>query len=243
MGLPNRNAFGLPFRSNSNQQRSFGVRTLAPQTVKGLKAYARAHAATLNDLILTALYRAMFAASSAEAGKAFSIQVPIDLRRSLPQGKEQHICNLSGGLFPAVAFNPGESFEATLAEVQTTMNHWKSGQPGLTGAMLMELAFVLGYAKGKAQVQQMTAPHGNHVAPLLLSNLGILDASRLVFGDLKIEDAYELGPVMLNNGLMLTASTYNDRLVLGMGYCRSNIPAELVEGLVEAVSCELEGRI
>jgi NRPS condensation-like uncharacterized protein len=243
MGLPHRAAFSLPFHSLRNDERSFSLRTLEPERVRTLKAYGKSHGATLNDLILTAFYRALFAGANPQAGQAYSIQVPIDLRRSLPEGQEQHICNLSGGLFPAVTFTPGEHFEDTLATVQAAMKRWKSGQPGLTGAMLMELAFVLGYAKGKAQVLRMTAPNGDHVSPLLMSNLGMLDASRLVFGALLIETAYELGPVMLNHGLMLTASTYNDRLVLGMGTCRSNLSAEIVEGLLEAVSCELEGRI
>jgi NRPS condensation-like uncharacterized protein len=240
LNLPHQSRFTLPFNGNRNDGQSFAVRTLAPETVRSLKAYGIAHGATLNDLMLAAFYRALGAACNPAAGKAYSIQVPIDLRRSLPEGKEQLISNLSGGLFPAVAMEPGETFSETLASVKSAMARWKSGQPGLTGAMLMELAFALGYAKGKAQVQRLTTAQGTDLSPLLLSNLGVLDVNRLRFGNVKIESAYELGPIMLNHGLMLTASTWADRLTLGMGYCQGNLAAEIMEGLVEAVKCELE---
>ena len=240
LSLPHQNRFTLPYNENRNDGQSYAVRILTPGEVRSLKAYGKTHGATLNDLILAAFFRALSKACNATPGKAYSIQVPIDLRHSLPEGKEQRICNLSGGLFPAVTLQAGETFEETLASVKSTMAHWKSNQPGLTGAMIMELAFALGYAKGKAQVQRIASAHGKDVSPLLLSNLGVLDANRLDFGLLKIESAYELGPIMLNNGLMLTASTYADHLTLGMGYCRGNLAAEIVEGLVEAVKCELD---
>ncbi|MCE1254315.1 MAG: hypothetical protein LWX83_12305 [Anaerolineae bacterium] len=73
----------------------------------------------------------------------------------------------------------------------------------------------------------------------MLSNFGLLDKNRLIFAGASIDDAFELGPVMFKHGLMLTASTYNDRLTLASGYCRDYINSAVIEGLLQQVVDEL----
>ena len=81
----------------------------------------------------------------------------------------------------------------------------------------------------------MATSSGNHLNPLLLSNLGLLDEKQMMFGSLQIRQAFELGPVMLEHGLMLTASTYRERMTLAMGYCRNNLPKNVIEQMVNSV--------
>ncbi len=231
--------FSLPFVGATGAERGFALRQMAAQDFRALKSFAREHHATINDLILTALYRAMFSQGNPPANTPLPVQVSIDLRHFLPKGKEQPICNLSGALYPALTCTPGETLEQTLEKVKAQMGRWKSRQPGLTGAMLIELAMLQGYAKAKAMIGRMTAPRSNRVTPLLLSNFGLLDAKRLAFDDLKIDGAFVLGPVMFGHGLMLTASTYAGQMTLAMGYCRGNIQQKSVEALLEQVAQEL----
>jgi NRPS condensation-like uncharacterized protein len=231
--------FSLPFVGVEGTGRNFTIRHLSVEDSRALKGYARVHQVTLNDLVLTALYRAMFSHGNPPADLPLPVQVSIDLRHFLPQGKKQPICNLSGALYPALIYTQGETLEQTLVKVHAQMEGWKSRQPGLTGAMLIELAMLQGYAKAKQMLSRMTTIRSNRVTPLLLSNFGLLDAKRLVFGDLKIDQAFVLGPVMLGHGLMLTASTYIDQLTLAMGYCMGNIEQKQVEALLEQVQQEL----
>jgi NRPS condensation-like uncharacterized protein len=127
----------------------------------------------------------------------------------------------------------------TLTRVQEKMAWWKSRQPGLTGVLLIELAMSQGYMKAKQMFSRFTNAQSQQVNPLLLSNFGLLDSKRLVFGALQIKDAFELGPVMLGHGLMLTASTCTGKLTLAMGYCREMLSSEVVEKLVQMVMDEL----
>jgi NRPS condensation-like uncharacterized protein len=234
--------FSLPFIGTERSGRGFAMRQVSEADFQALKGFAREQGATINDLILTALYRTMFTRGNPPENTPLPVQVSIDLRHFLPEGKQQRICNLSGALYPAVTYTPGESYAQTLSNVQAQMARWKSRQPGLTGMMLIELAMLQGYAKAKALLGKMTAIRSNRVTPLLLSNFGQLDARRLVFGSLKIQEAYVLGPIMFGHSLMLTASTYAGRMRLAMGYCQGSIEKETVEGLLEQVYQELVGK-
>jgi NRPS condensation-like uncharacterized protein len=238
LGLPPM-PFSLPFIGVEGNQRSFAVRKIAPDGFQALKGFAKQHRATINDLILTALYRTMFSQGNPPADMPLPVQVSLDLRPLLPRGKEQPICNLSGALYPAVVYHPGETFEQTLAGVQSEMSRLKTGQPGLTGAMLIEMAMLQGFAKAKAMIGSMTRVRSNRITPLLLSNFGLLDAKRLAFGSLEIAEAYMLGPVMFGHGVMLTASTFAGQMTLAIGYCQGCIASETIEGLLEQVRQEL----
>ncbi len=231
--------FSLPFIGVEGNQRSFAVRKIAPDGFQALKSFAKQYGATINDLILTALYRTMFSQGNPPADMPLPVQVSLDLRPLLPRGKEQPICNLSGALYPAVVYHSGETFEQTLAGVQSEMSRLKTGQPGLTGAMLIEMAMLQGFAKAKAMIGSMTRVRSNRITPLLLSNFGLLDAKRLAFGSLEIAEAYMLGPVMFGHGVMLTASTFAGQMTLAIGYCQGCIASETIEGLLDQVRQEL----
>jgi NRPS condensation-like uncharacterized protein len=238
LGLPPM-PFSLPFAGAESNQRRFAVRKIAPKDFQALKGYAKQHGATINDLILTALYRTMFSQGNPPADMPLPVQVSLDLRPLLPRGKEEPICNLSGALYPAIVYHPGETFEQTLAGVQAEMSRLKANQPGLTGAILIEMAMLQGFAKAKTMIGSMTRVRSNRVTPLLLSNFGLLDEKRLAFGSLEIADAFMLGPVMFGHGVMLTASTIGGQMTLAIGYCQSNIASETIEGLLQQVRMEL----
>ncbi|MEA4907231.1 MAG: hypothetical protein VB089_06420 [Anaerolineaceae bacterium] len=239
-GLPAMH-FELPFVGEASQGRGFTLRRLSPADFRVLKAYAHAHGATLNDLLLAALYRAMFAQGNPPQDTPLPMQVSIDLRRYLPRGQEQPICNLSSALYPALRYTPGQTFEHTLADVVAHMGRWKARRPGLTGAMLIQLAVLPGFARAKATIGRLTATSSCRVAPLLLSNFGLLDEERLAFGRLPVRQAWMLGPVMFGHGLMLTASTYAGQMTLAMGTCAGSIAPQTVEGLLDRVWQELAG--
>jgi NRPS condensation-like uncharacterized protein len=235
--------FALPFKHQDTSGRQFVIRQIGPAAFKALKDDSKKHQATINDLILTAYYRALGKMGNPPADMPLPIQVSIDLRHFLPKERPQDICNLSGALFPAIYYQAGEDFEQTLLRVQEKMIWWKSRLPGLTGPMLIELVMVQGYQKAKEMLAKMTSGMSQKANPVLLSNFGILEQDRLVFGGLKIREAYELGPVMFGHGLMLTASTYQGQLTLAMGFCEGLIPRENMENMVQMVADELLNRV
>ncbi|MCE1254314.1 MAG: hypothetical protein LWX83_12300 [Anaerolineae bacterium] len=142
--------FELPFVHETGAGSAFALRQIKPEIFKAIKEYGKLNQATLNDLILTAYYRSLCLNGNPPLNTPLPVQVSIDLRHFLPAGHTQRICNLSGGLFPAITFTPGETFQETLKKVQEKMAHWKSRQPGLTGAIIMELAMLQGFKNHSA---------------------------------------------------------------------------------------------
>ncbi len=231
--------FSLPFCGNQSTGRTFGLRRIAPQRLRALKAFGKAHGATLNDLLLAAFYRALVALANPTPGAPLPIQVPIDMRAFLSADQPQTICNLSSGLFPAPLLSADDDYETVRGKGVEEMARWKSRRPGLTGAILMELAMAGGYRRAQAHFNQIL-PSNNKVSPLLLSNLGILDAARLCFGSAVVTDAFALTPVMLGHGMLLGVSTYRDTLTLSLGYCRGLLAKETIDGLLDKIMDELE---
>jgi len=231
--------FRLSFTSCDNRDQNFSIRNVSPEQFQALKMFAKSKGATINDLILTAFFRALMSQTTFPEESKLSLQLSVDLRQYLPKGHTQLICNLSSALFPSIVYQPEESFEQTLIQVKNSVSHWKSREPGLTGAMLIELALIGGYRKAKKMIGGMATSTGNQINPLLLSNFGVIDENRLTFGSLQILQAFELGPVMFGHGLMLTASTYRNQMTLAFGYCESNLSRNEIENLIEQVNDEL----
>jgi NRPS condensation-like uncharacterized protein len=231
--------FTLPFIGKQSTDRTFGVRRIQPDELRSLKTYARSQSATINDVLLSALYRAMVNLGNPPDGQPLPIQVSIDLRRYLLDVKERAICNLSGALFPAPVLNPQDTFEQTLTKVSAEMLKFKSNQPGLGSAILVDLVMGRGFAKGKELLSKATSGWSGKINPLLSSNFGILDPKQLSFGSVQLADAWMYSPIMFGHGLMLGTSTFNDRMTLTIGYCQGMLARQTIEGLLDAIVHEL----
>ena len=64
------------------------TRRLARARTAAIRDYGRAHGATLNDLVLTALYRCLFRLLDLRPGGELTIPVMVDMRRYLADGDE-----------------------------------------------------------------------------------------------------------------------------------------------------------
>ncbi len=98
-------------------ERLHAFSTISKAQFKIIKQFATDKKATINNLLLTALYRTFFAINNTTTDKPMILQVSIDLRRYLPNNKAEAICNLSGAIYIALERKNGENFEGTLARV------------------------------------------------------------------------------------------------------------------------------
>ncbi len=183
-----------------------------------IKGYAKRSQATVNDVLLAALFRVLFDLNNTVEGKPMLTQVSIDLRRYLPDQKAEAVCNLSGALYISIERRLGETFERSLNRVSELMRKLKEGYPGVESAAGLEYLFNQGFA-GMEKYMMQSAELGKkyHVTFPLLSNFGVIDHYN--FGDLKILKGYISSPIMYYPGFMLGASTCNGTLTLSIGYC------------------------
>lgn len=206
---------------------------------KAIKAFAKEKGVTINTLLLTAFYRSMFEILKPEIGEKMEVYVTTDLRKFIPEGKKQDICNLSSMMTPRIERIDGEPFEKTLRRVDENMTALKKEDGGLPAAITMEAIGVIDYSHCLQVLQggRQQAVESKKSSPLL-SNVGVI--APLKFGEGYAEEAYIITPSLFAPGFMLGVSSYNDVLTLVASFYEPSTSKEDVEKLFSIIKEELE---
>lgn len=238
----------FPWEQSGSNIACMSVRRLSSGYFESISKYAKSRGATINDVILTAFYRAMQAMGQPIYGLPMEIPVTVNLRRYLPDHKTQAIRNFSGSVTTRLAMSIDEPFSKTLRRVTNMMEEVKNGYPGLQSAIGLErlekisfkdtLAYYLAAIDAKKTQSSCPLYFGDKCVPTL-SNLGYLSKSLIKFGNKTVIDAFVLPPVVRAPGILIMANTYNSVLTLAMGYYKSTVSKENVEKLLGKIRDEL----
>lgn len=237
-----RPTWGVPRVGEDTGRRRYAVGTIGPDLFQTLRVRGREAGATVNDVVLTGLYRALFEALAPAPGRPMAVNVSVDQRRYLAPGDPMPpLSNLSSVETALVSCVACEDFEVTLARVREETERLKRGAPGLGSAVLLEYACRLqGAAAFRTTVAEPMARGREHgVSFPFLSNFGVLDPGRLVFAGAPADRAIVFGPAGHPPFVMLGASSFADTLALTMGWAEGEADPALVEGIVRHVSREL----
>jgi NRPS condensation-like uncharacterized protein len=202
----------------------------------------------MNDMILTAYYRAMLKTGQPVYGVPMGINVTVDLRRYLPDHKTEAIRNFSGSVNTWLTMVEDEAFEDTLSRVNYMMKEVKNGCPGLQSAIGLErlekirfkdtLAYYQATSRLGRKMPRNPAFFGNRCVPAL-SNLGIISEELIEFDNSTVTDYYIIPPVVSAPGILLVANTYNNVLTLATGFFEATVPYEDVQKLLDNIKNEL----
>jgi NRPS condensation-like uncharacterized protein len=233
-GFP-RPTWTLHQKAGSEPLHSF--RVIPQAQFEAIKKYAKDKKATVNDVLLTALYRTLFAINETGEGKPMVMQVSIDLRRYLPEHRAEAVCNLSGALYVALERKLDEPFDGTLERVCGSIRKLKGDYPGLESATGLEYLFSQGSAYMEKYMADSAAQGKKYnVTFPLLSNFGVLD--KYHFGELEMVKGYITSPVMYPPGFMLGATTFNGEMTFSIGYCGQE-NSEQISGFINTYVEEL----
>ncbi len=241
-------AFGWPSSGDDISGHRISYRRLPPQRMTALRSFGRSNDATLNDVLLAAFYRALIALFDPPIGSPLPLQVPIDLRRYLPEGRAAAICNLSGGLFPAIDRHSGEGFPKTLTRVTAAMAGQKADHPGIGSALFMENVFRQPFDQAVAAlIGLLAASATSGRSHPYLSNLGTLEwphadgdlSAPQLFGDAEVKDAFLLGPVLYPPASMVAFSSFVGTLTITMGYPDQAVDGTMAERFLDMLLDEL----
>jgi NRPS condensation-like uncharacterized protein len=237
--------WGFPVtRPGDTSGRTFSIRLIGSALFREIVTYGREHRATINDTLLAAFCRGCFALKAADDGVPLKVMVPVDLRRYIPSGRAEAVCNLSSAVFPVVASVPDEPFRDTLDRVKERMASYKSGYPGLGSAFFMDLAIRMGGARRvltmARDIRERCIKSGK-TSPML-SNFGIIDHKLLDFGHVAVTGAHGIGPVLFGPGFMLAVTGFADTLTLSAGFCSGCVSTEKVEALLDHMVMDLSTR-
>ena len=231
----------FPWSPIQSDRTHISVCSLPDGLLDDMTNYSKVMNATINDLILTAFYRAMSKTGQPVYDEHMEIPLTIDLRRYLPNHKTEVIRNFSGSEFTKLSLVPDESFIETLSRVTPMMNVIKNNIPGLQSAIGLERIEKMAFNETLAyyrMVSQWPNTCGDKCAPVL-SNLGHITKSLIEFGKTAVTEAYIVPPVVRAPGFLLMVSTYNGIITLSAGIYEASIPQETIHALLNNIKDEL----
>jgi NRPS condensation-like uncharacterized protein len=220
--------------------RVFAARILGPEQSKALREYARGTGVTPNDVLLAALFRALWRSLDFPLDTPQAIWVPMDFRPCLPSGRTEAVCNFIGMMYPSLAQVPGESFEATLRRVEESSVPAEDRERfALFFALLAVISHRVFLERVAAQREQEarraleTRATGFH-----FSNIRTLNESKLDFG-LPLADVDLLVPAAVPPGLLMAAFSFRDRMKFVITYFSRAMKKEDVERFFDTFMEEL----
>jgi NRPS condensation-like uncharacterized protein len=174
-----------------------------------LKNYGKAMGATLNDVVLTVFYRCLFQRLALSPGAELRIPVMVDMRRYVRNTEKiTSLTNLSSMAATQLEYRPEEHFEDTLSRVKAVMDKNKGNNLGLNGFIKLDLMYRMLGDNIANRVLRSALKN-----PLIcMTNVGILDAAQLTFGDLRPCDVFLCGSIKKKPYFQLAISSYDGEL-------------------------------
>ena len=205
-----------------------------------LSKYSKARNATINDMLLTAYYRAMHKITGIQPYLPMNISITVDLRRYIPERKTEGIRNFSAGLDTKLSCANSETFEGTLVRVSEMMNGIKNDHPGLQSAIGLERVEEALFSDTLSYY--ITAAQNAGFIPMctpVLSNLGFINKTLFKFSDTFVTDAYIVPPAISAPSILLCVGTYNNEITMAMSHYEEQVHQDDIYRLLFAVRDEL----
>jgi NRPS condensation-like uncharacterized protein len=206
--------------------------------VGALKGYCRANSVTVNDALLTAMYRVLFRTLTLKSGEPLQIPIMVDMRRYV-SGKPEFdsLTNLTSMVSTQLDYRSGESFGDTLARARAVMLDKKSGAIGLNGWVKLKLIYrALGNATARKLLRsRLKQPF------ICMTNIGTLEPVRMSFAGALPKDAYLCGSIKYRPYFQLAVSTYDGEITLSVNQYGDEADRERVVAFLDEVGAELSG--
>ncbi len=215
--------------------------SVEPEVFRAAVALGKATGATVNDVILTAYYRTLWRLLGAAPGAQTPLMNSCELRKHLPAGTKTALSNISSAWYVSVSPAEDEGFGQSLTRVAEAAGEWKRRGAGKGSAIGIPIVSRLTRKKDMNYIRKMLFGAEKDVGQQIggLTNIGIIDDGRLDFGyPARVTDSWLLGPAS-HMIVILTTTTYRDRLHLAVGAEFASLDEELVKAVVTGTAEEI----
>ncbi|MBI5500611.1 MAG: hypothetical protein HY907_10255 [Deltaproteobacteria bacterium] len=220
----------------------YALRHVEREHVTALAEYGKERGATINDVVATAVLRALSVVADRSRPSELRLLVTADLRRHLPCGRGAGLCNMSGIDPMSLGVPPelDEGFDGLLARVTRHTRGRKASWIGLNDyvAMLpvigwMPMSWLDGIFGGliRATNRGLRMPNG-------LTNMGPIRREAVDFGAAPRRAFLRVPPTFPPN-FVLGMSGYGGELSLSAGWYPGSAPEALVERFFDLIVEEL----
>ncbi len=230
----------IPSRGTTGQGLTYIARSVGPDDFLSVKAYGKQRGATVNDMMLTAVFRACVDAFDPPEGEPHSLMCTADLRRYLPHPDGLPISNISISGSLDIERTKGESFPQTLDRVRERMGVWAKTCYGAYPSYRADKIATRSYRLTKLLMGTMfRLAGGSGKTYPFFTNIGVIDDGRLSFGGRTPTSGHMYGPTGAGGSIVPVISSYRDTLVVCMGFCELDCDRAMVEGVLDAAIGEL----
>lgn len=209
---------GFPFTPNSIHDKSFIAKKKIPASkFDEIRAAGKKHGATINDMILTAYFCALYDVASFDPHESCSISCAIDLRRHRHDDKSQGVTNHTAWMQCKIPNNNGDVFDVLQMVVDSSNQFKKDKFMGLHGLPLLNFGYkILPHAASEEIIKI------GYANPLLaMSNIGVLEVDKLALAGHEPTDGFMSGAVKYKPYALLSVTSVRKELTLSM-CCRGN---------------------
>ena len=225
----------FPSGSTAEGEYAFFFKRFTSKRVKRFSSYCKQREATLSDLFVAGLFRAVAEETQWKGDSTLRMICTVDLRRYLPEEKAQALCNLSSFFVPNLGCDLGVDLDDTLKKVKAYVDRAKQSDMGLS-YMLVDASlgsvtpfFVLRKIMA-AVVSRLKA--SKNFAPAL-TNLGPVKVELLDFGGFCPAEAEVIVPATGPPFFAIGLSGYKGGLTISAGYYPSAIKEKNVDSLFQ----------
>lgn len=234
----------VPGKGSSGQGLTYRTAFVESATFQKLRVYGKRREATINDLMLTAVFRACVGLFDPPVQKPLSLMCTAELRRYLPDPERLPMSNISISGSLDIERVDGEDFDATLKRVRERMAVWAKQCYGAAPFANAEKLTGLGYRATRALLGlTFRMAGGSGKTYPWFTNIGVLDEPRLSFAGTAPTSGHMFGPAGNGPAVVPVVSTYRDRLAICMGFCEEDMDASVIKGVLQAVIGELDAAL
>ncbi|MCD2349039.1 siderophore synthetase [Clostridium guangxiense] len=197
-----------------------------------IKKYCKNRKVTINDVTLTAFYRALYKILNKNR---LSISVAVDMRKYLKNKNINALTNLSATVISNLTLEPNDTFDDTTKKVNDDMNLKKKNFIGLNAFVKISLLFKLFNYKHVKKLLK----NGFKNPQIGMTNIGILDSKKLCFKGTQIINAYTFGSMKYKPYFQLALTSYNNIMTFTVNLYGNSKDKENIENFFILLDSEL----
>ena len=175
---------GVPVKNTSENAGKYITMHIEKEELTNMIQYAKKHDATINDVLLAAIFRAYSKMGGWDGKAALRMAMTVDLRRYLPDKKAESISNFSSMEILTYGTAMEDDFDSTLARIVEMVNKRKSSWLGLSAFISLYMAlWALPYAGLNLMTKKGWESKANSSNAFdWFTNMGKISAEQVNFG-------------------------------------------------------------
>lgn len=226
----------FPYDDDQPGRERLIVTNIPAEYLAAAKAKAKLLGATVNDLLLTACYKAYGNLEEVDAAAPVGIQGIMDMRARAKDGESEGLANLSGTMSTALKDGIG-SFEDVLKEITAQTSKAKSDS--LAGMEAIPFMHILPQTIPLGLMLRIAEKAYGSILGLSMTNMGLLKSADLTLGQLQPVSAHFGSVLKKKPSFQVSAITMDGVCSLSVCIQATNEDEEKIQNFLNDMAAEL----